>query len=168
MATREHQKFKNPGKLVCGVITVSDTRTMETDKSGAFIEKTFVDAGHDVRSRVLVPDEPDAIRSEIQKLASTKEYHIIVSTGGTGIASRDNTVDTVEPILDKKMRGFGELFRMLSYDDVGTLAMLSNATGGLIGQTLIFCIPGSLGAVTLGMEKLIMPEIGHLVWEAIR
>ena len=150
------------------IITVSDTRTLADDKSGTIIETMIKDSGHSVINRSIVKDEPDEIRSAVGKAIADKETSAIILTGGTGITARDNTPDTIAPILEKELTGFGELFRYLSYDEIGSRAILSRALAGTLDKKIIFCLPGSAGAVKLAMEKLILPDIGHILWEVGR
>lgn len=152
----------------CAVITISDTRTAETDTSGALMSELLTAAGHQVIHTQIVPDEPEELAEAIHRLVGRADCDAILTNGGTGIARRDATIEAVEPLLDKKLPGFGELFRMLSYNDIGAGAMLSRATAGVAGRTLVFCMPGSSGAVRLALEKLIIPELPHLAWELVR
>jgi molybdenum cofactor biosynthesis protein B len=148
------------------VVTVSDTRTLETDTGGARVAELLAGGGHLVALREIVPDEPDAIAAALRRVLSRDDVQAVIFTGGTGVAPRDVTPDTVEPLLDRVVPGFGELFRMLSYQDVGSAALLSRALGGLAAGRAVFVLPGSRGAVQLAMEKLVLPELGHLVAEA--
>ncbi|MEM7795073.1 MAG: molybdenum cofactor biosynthesis protein B [Cyanobacteria bacterium P01_C01_bin.118] len=145
---------------VCGVITVSDTRTVDTDKSGQLIQSTLQAAGHQIGAYRLVKDEPDQIAVLVQQLIPTVD--VIITNGGTGIAPRDTTYDAIATLLDKEIPGFGEIFRHLSYAEIGSRAMASRATAGVYQSTLIFLLPGSSNAVTLAMEALILPELQHL------
>ncbi|CAN5280543.1 MogA/MoaB family molybdenum cofactor biosynthesis protein [soil metagenome] len=147
------------------VLTISDTRTMETDTSGRYILDALGLAGHLIATYEILKDEPALIRDRVHALASGGGVDVILTNGGTGIAPRDGTFEAVSGLLDKTLPGFGEIFRMLSWQEVGPAAMLSRATAGLHGQTLIFTMPGSSNAVQLAMTKLILPELGHLVWE---
>nr|WP_090239436.1 molybdenum cofactor biosynthesis protein B [Lentibacillus halodurans] len=148
------------------VITISDTRQSETDKSGNLMTALFEEAGHHVVEKAIVPDEKRAIRNQITAGCENANVDIILMNGGTGIAHRDVTIETIEPMLDKEMNGFGEIFRMLSYqEDIGSAAILSRAIAGVIGNKAIFATPGSSGAVKLAMNKLIIPEINHVVNE---
>ncbi len=149
----------------CAVLTVSDSRTLETDAGGSFIVESLEGAGHKVLARELVRDEPLEIGRRIGEWMRAPEVQAIFTTGGTGVSSRDGTVEVVERYLDKRLDGFGELFRMLSWQEVGAAAMLSRAVAGLAGETLIFAMPGSAAAVRLAMERLILPELPHLIWE---
>jgi len=158
----EHRQ-KSPGKVGCAVVTVSDTRTLENDTSGQTLVDSLEGAGHRVVERVIVPDEPVELRALVIRLVEATEVEAILLTGGTGIAARDQTPETLCPMFTKELPGYGELLRMLSYAEIGPAAMLSRACGGLIGQTLVLTMPGSTAAVRLAMDKLILPELGHLV-----
>jgi molybdenum cofactor biosynthesis protein B len=160
-SVQEHRN-KLVGQIACAVITVSDTRTLENDLGGQTIADLVDKAGHLVLCRKIVPDEPDRVRDIIRKLA-TKSIDTLLITGGTGIAGRDQTPEAIDPLLTKPLPGYGELLRMLSYQEIGPAAMLSRASGGLIGSTVVLTMPGSPAAVRLAMEKLILPELGHLV-----
>ena len=152
----------------CAVVTISDTRTLETDTGGQTIVDLVTGAGHQVVDRHILPDEPAAMRELLTSLEGRADVDAILMTGGTGIGARDRTFETVTGMLDKTLPGYGELFRMLSYEEIGSAAMLSRAVGGLIGRTVLVTMPGSRAAVRLAMEKLILPELGHLVREARR
>ncbi|MBE9069939.1 MogA/MoaB family molybdenum cofactor biosynthesis protein [Leptolyngbya cf. ectocarpi LEGE 11479] len=147
--------------VVCGVITVSDTRTVDTDKSGQLIKSKLRAAGHRLEAYRLVKDEPDQISGLVQRLVSTVD--VIICNGGTGIAPRDTTYDAIATLLDKEIPGFGEIFRQLSYAEIGARAMASRATAGVYKSTLLFLLPGSSNAAALAMEALILPELQHLV-----
>ncbi len=147
----------------CAVLTVSDTRTLASDRSGQAIVQLLQEAGHSVAGRTIVPDEPTILRQEILKFVEAKDADVLLLTGGTGIAARDQTIDTVSPLFTKDLPGYGELLRMLSYQQIGPAAMLSRATGGLIGSQVVLTMPGSTAAVHLAMKKLILPELPHLV-----
>ena len=151
----------------CGVITISDTRTPATDTSGAAICALVEAAGHTVTRYQLVKDEPDQIAALVREVSNTG-CQVILTNGGTGIARRDSTFEAIDALIDKRLPGFGELFRMLSFAEIGPAAMLSRATAGMIGGTLVFCMPGSTSAVRLAMEQLIVPQLPHLIWETIR
>lgn len=161
--------------VACAVLTVSDTRTEETDTGGALIRDRLTEAGHRVVAHAICKDEPTQIRAQLESWLTRSDLHAILTTGGTGIARRDTTIEVVESLLTVPLQGFGELFRMLSWDEVGAAAMLSRATAGLVvrdatagDDTLIFSMPGSRNAVKTAMEKLIVPELAHLVWERRR
>lgn len=157
-----------PATLRCAVITVSDTRTAETDTGGKAVADYLSGAGHSVAAKEIIPDEPARMRPLVASLAERGDIDAILLTGGTGIGSRDQTYETISGLLTKPLPGYGEIFRWLSFEDVGPAAMLSRATGGLIGRTVVLTMPGSPAAVRLAMEKLIVPELGHLVREARR
>jgi molybdenum cofactor biosynthesis protein B len=157
-----------PQALNLAVMTVSDTRTTETDTSGALIVAMAEAAGHRVLERVIVPDEPDRMTPLLRGYASRDELHAILVTGGTGISPRDQTYETVTALLTKPLPGYGELFRMLSYAEIGPACILSRAVGGLIGPSVVLVMPGSRAAVELAMSKIILPELPHLVREARR
>lgn len=151
----------------CGVITISDTRDEASDTSGAAIRALLAERGHRVLHYAVVKDEPAQIVALVQQLAA-QGCKVILTNGGTGIARRDSTFEAIDSLLDKRLPGFGEIFRMLSYQEIGPAAMLSRATAGLHRGALVFCMPGSTNAVRLAMEKLILPELAHLVWETLR
>jgi len=155
-----------PASLNLAVLTVSDTRTPETDTSGALIVELAEAAGHRVAERVIVPDEPDRMRPLLVRFAASSDLHAVLVTGGTGVSARDQTFETVSGLLTKPLPGYGELFRMLSYAEIGTACMLSRAVGGLIDRVAVFVMPGSRAAVQLAMTKVILPELPHLVREA--
>ncbi len=168
MSTQEHRELAKDQVARCAVLTISDTRTKETDKSGKLIRESLEGAGHQVWSYAIAPDEPAQIAATLTLWLAEGEYDAIVCTGGTGISSRDTTIEVVDRLLDKRLEGFGELFRMLSWQEVGPAAMLSRAVAGLSGETLLFALPGSSNAVALAMSRLIVPELRHLVWERRR
>ena len=167
MSVQEH-RAQSPHHVAAAVITISDTRTLENDTSGRTIADSLKQAGHQVVAWEIIPDEPERIRETISRLQKLPNLDAILITGGTGIGSRDQTFETLGPLLTKTLPGFGELFRMLSFPEIGPAAMLSRAVGGLIDRTVVLAMPGSTAAVRLAMEKLILPEIGHLVREARR
>ncbi|MTV19754.1 MogA/MoaB family molybdenum cofactor biosynthesis protein [Staphylococcus delphini] len=162
-----HTNVKLERPVRCAVLTVSDTRTTETDKGGQSVQTLLQTADFDVEVQhyTIVKDELTAIQSTVRQWL-TEDIDVIVTTGGTGIAPRDVTIEAVTPLLDKEIEGFGELFRYLSFtEDVGTRALLSRAVAGTANRTLIFCLPGSTGAVKLALNRLILPELTHLVYE---
>jgi molybdopterin adenylyltransferase len=150
-------------KVNCAVITVSDTRTAETDKSGQLIQKLLGDASHNLIAYTIIKDEPAQIQVEIENFKECADVDVIILNGGTGIAPRDTTYDAIEKLLEKTLPGFGEIFRFLSYQEIGSRAIASRAIAGTYQDKLIFSLPGSSNAVRLGMEKLILPELVHLV-----
>ena len=147
------------------VLTISDTRTLQTDPGGAAIITMMKETGHELVSRGLVPDEPARIEVELRSLLDDPNVDLVITTGGTGIAPRDTTIEVVDRLLNRRLEGFGELFRMLSYQEIGAAAMLSRATGGLAGNRLLFALPGSPHAVELALSKLILLELPHLLLE---
>lgn len=156
-----------PRQVRVAVLTISDSRTLESDASGAYLVRATLEAGHRLTERRLVKDEPKAIREALERLLAS-DAQVVFSTGGTGIAGRDYTVPIVESLIRKPLPGFGELFRMLSYAEVGGAAMLSRATGGLAEGGLLFALPGSRNAVETAWEKLLKDELPHLVFELVR
>ncbi len=167
-SSQEHkQNASEIGPVRIALVTVSDTRTETTDKNGQYLIAEIERLGHLLSDYRIVHDEPDEIEEILADLAGM-DSEILIFNGGTGIGPRDTTIDIVEKKLEKKMPGFGELFRLLSYEQIGSAAMLSRASAGLIGKTTVFCLPGSSKAVQLGWEKLIEPELKHLVWEQNR
>lgn len=163
----EHRRHA-PRTVGCAVVTISDTRTLETDVGGRAAVELLEAAGHRVVERRIVPDEPDVLRRLLVELAEQEGIEAVLLTGGTGLGRRDQTFETLSALLDKPLPGYGELLRMLSFQEIGPAAMLSRATGGLMGQTVVLSMPGAPAAVRLALEKLILPELGHLVREARR
>lgn len=147
----------------CATITVSDTRTRETDKSGQLIQQLLINAGHQILTYAIVKDEPQDIRDWLTKLDTNLELEVIIFNGGTGIAPRDTTYDVINSWLDKNIPGFGEIFRYLSYQEIGSRAIASRAVAGVKNQKLIFSLPGSSNAVKLAVNQLILPELNHLI-----
>lgn len=165
MSTIEH-KAEAPKQVGCMVITVSDTRTEETDKSGQLMKQLLAESGHETRCYELVKDEQAAIHDAIERGVAADGVEIILLNGGTGIAKRDTTLEAVKGLLEKEMPGFGEIFRMISFtEDIGSAAILSRAIAGTYRDKGIFSVPGSTGAVRLAMTRLILPELGHVVRE---
>jgi molybdenum cofactor biosynthesis protein B len=157
-----------PALVPTAILTVSDTRTLETDTGGALAAELLGAAGHPIVSREIVRDEPDAIRAATLAALAAPDVRALVVTGGTGVAPRDVTPDALEPLLERTIPGFGELFRMLSWQEIGSAALLSRALAGLRDGRVVFVVPGSRGAVRLALEKLILPELGHLAGEAVK
>jgi molybdenum cofactor biosynthesis protein B len=149
--------------LRCAVITVSDTRTPETDRSGQLMQTQLQENGHQILDYVILPDDPKQIIDQLSTLAMIQELDAILCHGGTGIAPRDTTYDAVASLLEKTLPGFGELFRYLSYQEIGSRAIASRAIAGVYQGKLVFSLPGSSNAVKLGLEQLILPELAHLV-----
>lgn len=159
-----HREEKRVAK--CMVITISDTRDQSTDKSGDLIQAYLKEAGHEVIDRVIIPDEESSIEQVVKEGSLRSQVDVILTSGGTGISRRDVTIETVEKLFDKHITGFGELFRMLSYtEDIGSAAIMSRASAGVVNNKAVFSMPGSSAAVKLAMEKLIMPELSHVVFE---
>jgi molybdenum cofactor biosynthesis protein B len=167
MSQAEH-KARAPRSVRCFVLTVSDTRTEDTDTSGRAIADLLIAAGHQVAGHTIVKDDPDLVRATLERQLAAPDVHAIITTGGTGITSRDSTYEAVSGLLQKRLDGFGELFRMLSYDQIGAAAIMSRACAGLAGGRIVVCLPGSEAAVRLAMEKLLIPELGHLVQQATK
>ncbi len=168
MSIPTQHKAQGPSEVRCAVITVSDTRTLETDVGGKLVLDLLVASGNVVVAREIIPDDPARMRPLLEGLREREDLDAILMTGGTGIASRDVTYETVSALLTKPLSGYGELFRMLSYQEIGPAAILSRALGGLLGNKVLLTMPGSPAAVRLAMEKIIVPELGHLVREARR
>ncbi|RHW40745.1 MogA/MoaB family molybdenum cofactor biosynthesis protein [Neobacillus notoginsengisoli] len=165
MSVQEHKK-QAPNSVACKIITVSDTRDKETDKSGKLIMELLEAQGHTIADYCIVKDEGELIKTEVQNGCANPEVEVVITNGGTGIAMRDVTIETVTKLFEKEISGFGELFRMLSYqEDIGSAALMSRAAAGVVNHRAVFSIPGSSGAVRLAMNKLILPEIGHVVRE---
>jgi molybdenum cofactor biosynthesis protein B len=166
-STDEHRRT-SPDAVSCAVVTVSDTRTPETDTGGALVCELLAAGGFQVAAREIVPDEPARVRQLVERFRDDAGCDAVLLTGGTGLGSRDQTFETVSALLTKPMPGYGELFRMLSFAEIGAAAMLSRAVGGLAGRTVVFTMPGSPAGVRLAMSKLIVPELRHVVREARR
>jgi len=168
-ASREHHHRKGAAAEVpTAVITVSDTRTLDTDAGGARVVELLGASGHRVVVREIVKDEPAEISAALRALLVRDDVRAVILTGGTGVAPRDVTPEAVEPLLDRVVPGFGELFRALSYEEIGSAALLSRALAGLASGRVVFVLPGSRGAVELAMRKLVLPELGHLAAEAVK
>jgi len=164
MSVAEH-RAQSPTSVACFVLTVSDTRTLETETSGRTIGALLVEAGHTVVDRQVVKDEPAAVQHAIREEIARGRARAIITTGGTGIAKRDSTYEAVTELFEKRLDGFGEIFRMLSYQEIGSAAILSRAAAGVAYGCIIFMLPGSEAAVRLGTTRLILPELGHIVRE---
>ncbi|MCO6044584.1 molybdopterin-binding protein [Aeoliella sp. ICT_H6.2] len=167
MSVRQHQQSA-PSSLAVAVLTVSDTRTLETDNGGGLVAELLAGAGHAVADREIVPDEPLLVKELVERWIADVAVDAVLVTGGTGISARDTTCETVVSLMTKLLPGYGELFRMLSYEEIGAAAILSRAVGGVCDQTIVLTMPGSTAAVRLAMEKLILPELPHLVHEATK
>jgi molybdenum cofactor biosynthesis protein B len=161
MSHQEHRQ-QAPDRVRCAVITVSDTRTPDNDTSGQYMQEALKRAGHHVSAYMIVKDEPDEIRRLLTHYMRADDTDAILLSGGTGLSSRDGTYEVVQSCLDKELTGFGELFRMLSYEEIGAAAMMSRATAGVGSGTVMVSMPGSSAAVCLAMDKLILPELAHM------
>jgi molybdenum cofactor biosynthesis protein B len=164
----EDHRATAPASVRCFTLTISDTRTAETDTSGRAIAELATAAGHEIVGHAIVRDDPAAVRRVLYEQLAGGDARVIITTGGTGITSRDSTYEAIAGLLEKRLDGFGELFRMLSYEQVGAAAMLSRACAGTARGRAIFALPGSEPAVRLAMTKLILPELGHVVRELSR
>ena len=151
-----------------GLIVTSDTRTERENETGRIAVNLIEGEGHSVASHTLVPNNEERIRSEVERLLYDDSVAVIVTSGGTGIGAKDRTVKVVAPLLEKEMPGFGELFRRISYDEVGGAAIMSRATAGVARGKLIFCLPGSQNAMKVALMKIILPNVGHMQWELSR
>ncbi len=167
MGVKDHRRH-GAKTVVIAILTVSDTRNRRTDETGRILRQGFEKAGHKVIRQGIVKDEGREIRAWLRDALHDARIHAIVLNGGTGIARRDVTVETVRPLLEKELSGFGELFRALSYKRIGPAAMMSRSLAGVSGRKLLVCLPGSPDAARLALSELLLPEIGHMVWEAKR
>ncbi len=158
-----HRDQGRAARARCAVLTVSDSRDLDNDPSGDLIQQKLAAAGHQVDQRALIADDIGLIRAHIGAWLDGQQINLILCTGGTGVATRDQTVEAVRPLWQRELSGFGELFRALSFAEIGSAAMLSRAGAGVVNQTAIFLLPGSPNAVELAMDRLIVPEIGHLL-----
>lgn len=165
MAYQQHIQSAKDIIARCAVVTLSDTRTPETDTSGQLIRSLLAAAGHAVADYQIVKDDPAAFAPLLDRLLADAAVDAILTTGGTGIAQRDQTIDVIEKCIDQPLPGFGELFRMLSWEQIGAGALLSRAAGGIARGKPVFAMPGSTKAVDLAMTKLIVPQIRHILWE---
>jgi molybdopterin adenylyltransferase len=168
-SSQEHRRAASGrGPVPIAVVTVSDSRTEQSDVNGRWLEERIVAAGHRLAGYRIVPDEPDQVIAALDDMTGGAGARIIIFNGGTGISSRDGTFDALSSRLEKTLPGFGELFRMLSWEQVGSAAMLSRATAGVYRGCVVISTPGSPAAVRLAWERLIEPEIEHLAWELVR
>ena len=165
MAEKSHAE-RSVETVACFVITVSDTRDETTDRSGGAIKTLLQDNGHTVAGYEIVKDEPDDIRALLGDALARESVDAVILNGGTGIAPRDGTYEVVSDVLEKRIDGFGELFRFLSYDEIGSAAMLSRAIAGTVGSRVLVSVPGSTGAVKLAMTGLLLPQLGHMIAQA--
>ena len=167
VSVHEH-KVQAPASVGCFVLTVSDTRTADTDSSGRAVRELLETTGHRVTGSAIVRDNPSEVAEHVRRRLEEPDTRIIIATGGTGITSRDGTFEAVNGMFEKRLEGFGELFRMLSFQEIGAAAMLSRATAGTIGRKAVFVLPGSEHAVRLAMSRLILPELGHIAQQLDR
>ena len=161
----EHKR-QAPASVRCFVVTVSDTRTEATDKSGQAIADLLAEGGHSVAGRAIVKDDAPLVKATIERQLASGDVDVVITTGGTGITARDTTYEAIDALLEKRLDGFGELFRMLSFEEIGPAAMLTRAVAGLANGCILVALPGSEAAVVLAMKKLLLPELGHLVQQA--
>ncbi len=165
MAYEQHQHDASQIVAHCAILTLSDTRTSDTNTSGILIRQLLEQDHHQVICYEIIPDDPTRIESSLDTLLSRPDIDTIITNGGTGISRRDNTIPLIQQLLDSPLPGFGELFRMLSYQQIGSGAFLSRALAGVSRGKIVFALPGSSKAVELAMTKLILPEIRHLLHE---
>ncbi len=166
-APSQHRAYA-PESVRAAVLTISDSRTPESDTSGRLIQERLESAGHAVSDRLILKDDPETIRRGVLEQVSRPDVDAVIITGGTGVSPRDVTPETVEPLLEKLLTGFGELFRSLSFEEIGAAAVLSRALAGTAERTVVYVMPGSSGAVRLAMDRLILPEIAHVVGQLRR
>jgi len=168
MGAQQHREIAGHQPVTVAIVTVSDSRTPETDTNRHYIEARMQELGHIVAAYRLIKDEPEQVAAALDELTALPDVRIILFNGGTGISPRDTTFDVISRMLEKTLPGFGEIFRMLSYQEVGAAAILSRATAGVYKKTMVFSMPGSPNAVQVALEKLILPEINHFAWEIVR
>ena len=167
MSHREH-RAASPAHVRCYVLTVSDTRTEKNDTGGRLVRELLSSDGHSVEGHAIVPDEAVVLRGAIERQLDADQVQAVITTGGTGISRRDGTYEVVSELIEKRIDGFGELFRALSFEEIGPSAMLSRACAGTARSTILISLPGSQNAVRLSMTRLVLPELGHLVREVTR
>lgn len=167
MSYQQH-KSQSPRSVAYAVLIISDTRTEQDDETGKLLKERFGENGHRLVAYAIVKNEASAVRDKLLELLPQDELQVIITSGGTGVSHKDVTVEAVSPMLEKTLPGFGELFRFLTYQELGTASMMTRAIAGVAGSKVIICLPGSLAAVKLALEKIILPEIGHMVREATR
>ena len=166
--SQEEHKAHAPRSVRCFIVTVSDTRTEATDTSGRAITDLLTAAGHVVAGRAIVKDDAEMVRGTLERQLASADVQAIITTGGTGVTARDSTYEVVSSLLQKRLDGFGELFRMLSFQQIGPAAMMSRACAGIVAGHVVVSLPGSEAAVRLALERLLIPELGHLVQQATR
>jgi molybdenum cofactor biosynthesis protein B len=167
LSLEEHKRDQKV-EAVIGIIVTSDSRNLDTDETGKLAVRLLEESGHDVLSRIIVPNDTGMIHEAYMGFLSDPDIQVIITSGGTGISSKDKTVSAVSATFDKSIQGFGELFRRLSFEEIGHAAFYSRATAGSAQGKLIFCLPGSKGAMRMALEKIILPSLGHLLWELNR
>jgi molybdopterin adenylyltransferase len=167
MSHHDHKEL-SPRSVTFAVVIISDSRTEATDESGKFLKERLPQAGHKVAFYALLKNDGASIRETVNGLLARQDVQVLLTSGGTGASHRDVTVETVIPLLEKQLDGFGELFRLLTYQEIGTTSVMSRAMAGVAAGKIIISLPGSLAAVTLAVEKIILPEVGHMVREATR
>ena len=167
MNMQEHKRDQET-RATFALIVTSDTRTPETDETGKRAIQLLEEAGHDVKAHVIVRNDTTQIKKALEGFVGDEGVQVIVTSGGTGIGAKDKTVDAVSKFFDRRLEGFGELFRQISYEEIGVMAMISRATAGIAGGKIIFCLPGSQGAVETAINKIIIPALGHMLWELKR
>jgi molybdenum cofactor biosynthesis protein B len=166
--SQQDHKAAAPASVLCAIVTISDTRTEATDASGRAMADLLSAAGHVVAARAIVPDDPDTVVALVRRHVDDPGVQAVLTTGGTGITSRDSTFEALDGLFEKRLPGFGELFRMLSFHDIGPAAMLSRAAAGTIKGRIVLSLPGSEAAVRLALTRLVIPELAHLVQQATR
>ncbi|HEV3476969.1 MAG TPA: MogA/MoaB family molybdenum cofactor biosynthesis protein [Rubrobacteraceae bacterium] len=164
MSVHKHRQSA-PDLVRVAILTISDTRTPETDTGGDTVDELLRGAGHEIAQRDIVRDEAQSIRAKIVDLLARSDVDAVITTGGTGISARDTTYEVVDDMLEKRLDGFGEIFRMLSYEEIGAAAVLSRCVAGVVGTKFIASLPGSRNAVRLAAEKLLVPELAHVIFE---
>jgi len=164
---QEHRRDQR-AEAICALLVTSDVRRPETDETGKAAIEMLEGAGHRVAAYVIAGNDAVQIRDAVRGFLNDDKIKVIITSGGTGIGRNDRTVDAITPLLEKRMEGFGELFRRLSQEEVGEAAMMSRATAGVASNKLVFCLPGSKGAMELGLRKIILPALGHMLWELSR
>lgn len=164
---REHREHRKE-QANCAILVTSDTRTKETDETGKNAISLLEGEGYKVHAYEIVRNDKEAIQEAIERFLNDERIEVIITSGGTGISSKDKTVEVVTGLLEKQVEGFGELFRRLSYEEIGEAAILSRSVAGTVGRKLIFSLPGSKGAVKLGIKRIILPVLGHMLWEVNR
>lgn len=167
MKMREHRRDQR-AEATCALLVTSDTRRPETDETGRTAIRLLEEAGHWVAAYMIVGNDAAQIREAVEGLLDDAKIQVVITSGGTGIGPKDKTVDAVAALMEKRMEGFGELFRRLSYEEVGHAALISRATAGVARGKLIFCLPGSRNAMELGLRRIILPALGHMLWEVNR